>query len=161
MALTYVLANLASNPLYQVRLLIGDTDTNAPAQKCLDDAEITWRLNFEGVGSGNNAALLYAAADCCEDLAAKFARKEVGTTSHQDDKRYDMLRAQARLLRERAAAGATWFAGGISESDKDLSNSDPDRIRESFGRGMMDNPNTDQTPLDEAAQSDLGLSPQG
>lgn len=63
MAWNYNPAQLAASELYQVRFLIGDTDTN---DQQLQDEEITFLLTQ--CGSVNGAAVA-----CCENLSAKYA----------------------------------------------------------------------------------------
>jgi len=65
MAWTYVPAQLSTSQLYQVRFLIGDTDTN---DQLLQDEEINFQISQ--IGSVNGAAVA-----CCENIASKFARQ--------------------------------------------------------------------------------------
>lgn len=64
MAWTYNPTQLATSDLFQVRFLIGDTDS---ADQLLQDEEINFLL--AQIGSVNGAAVA-----CCDNLSAKFTR---------------------------------------------------------------------------------------
>lgn len=131
----------------RVRLLIGDTDPDAPLQQRLENEEITDLLTIAG---GFRAA----AAMACDALAAKFARgataKRLGQAS-LEWKRFDQLTALAKQLRSAVSLAAIPFAGGISKAQRQSLDQDQDRITPSFQRGMMDNPSTMNTTSTAAA----------
>ena len=122
----------------RVRLLIGDTDPEAPLQQRLENEEITDLLTMFG-------AYRAAAAAAADALAAKFARlateKRMGQASLAW-KRYESLTALAKTLRASASFAALPFAGGISVAQKQSLDQDTDRIQPSFVKGMMDNPSS-------------------
>ena len=122
----------------RVRLLIGDTDPEAPLQQRLENEEITDLLAMFG---GYRAA----AAGAAEALAAKFARlateKRMGMASLVW-KRYESLTALAKTLRTSASFAALPFAGGISVAQRTSLDQDTDRVTPSFQRGMLNNPSS-------------------
>ena len=122
----------------RVRLLIGDSDPEAPLQQRLENEEITDLLTI----AGNYRA---AAALAAEALAAKFARsatsKSLGQASLQW-KRFEQLTALAKTLRSSASLAAVPFAGGISRAVRDSLAQDTDRVTPSFQKGMLDNPSS-------------------
>jgi hypothetical protein len=125
----------------RVRLLVGDTDPNAPLQERLEDEEITDLLLIFG---GYRAA----AAGGAEALAAKFARSATNKTMGQASlawKRFDQLTALAKTLRSSVSLAAVPFAGGISVSQKETLEQDTDRVTPSFQKGMLDNPSSVNT----------------
>lgn len=134
MTFTYV-AGTADNPT-RVRLLIGDTDSNAPAQQRLEDEEITDLLTIYG----NYRAAAAAAADA---LAAKFARlateKGMGRASLVWD-RFKQLQALAESLRASLSRAAVPFAGGMSKSLRETNDADTDLVQPRFRTGLFDNP---------------------
>ena len=65
MAFSYILEELETSKLFQVRYLLGDTK---PANNLMEDEEINFALGV----SGN---IYLAGARCAESLAARFARE--------------------------------------------------------------------------------------
>lgn len=123
-------SDLENSAKDQVRLLIGDTDES---DKLISDPAITFRLSE----AGQNVRL--AAAACCEDIAAKFARKvdyKNGSLSVSASKRADAYRALAMELRRRDSELCEVFAGGLTRSGKDALEADSDAIQPRFSRGM-------------------------
>lgn len=120
-----------------VRLLIGDTNTEALFDSRLEDEDIERLLVLEG-------GVRRSAARAADILAAKFARKAESTAIGQDrnvvSTRAAELRATARELRQSAAAEAIPTAGGITQSSKDSAETNTDRVAPAFRRGMLDNP---------------------
>jgi len=128
--------NPGSASLDDVRMLIGDTNPQADERLRLEDEEIARFLELEG-------SLYLGAAAAAEALAAKFAREpegSVGPNTIRPSSRSDQLRAVAGRLRARAGRAALSFAGGISKAQKETAESNTDRIKPAFTRGMMDNP---------------------
>src|ERR1035438_5918147 len=110
---SYFPDQLATSSLMQVRLLIGDTITTAPQ---FADAEITYFLSMRTNVYG-------ASAECCNALAAQYARSVDQAAGNQKISYSQMSKAYAgRALQfeaQAAAAGsAVPYAGGISEADK-------------------------------------------
>lgn len=126
-----------STALSQVRLLIGDTDTN---DQQLTDEEIAFYTS-------NMAGTYYAAASAAEALAASYARrvdKSVGSASISASQRQDHYLNLSARLRSQAAvfSGVTPYAGGISDADKRTFEVDTDRVEPAFIRGWGDYPGT-------------------
>lgn len=123
----------------QVRLLIGDTDSNAPAQQRLEDEELTILLTLYG-------SVRSAAAGAADALAAKFARLATEKSMGQASlvwKRFEQLQALAKTLRDAAArSSAVPFAGGMSKALRDTNLADTDLVRPRFQTGMLDDPST-------------------
>src|SRR5688572_5742391 len=143
MAFTYV-AGTADDPT-RIRLLIGDTDSAAPDQQRLEDAEITDLLTIYG-------DFRAAAAGAADALAAKFARLATEKSMGQASlvwQRFKQLQELARSLRNNAARAAVPFAGGMSKSLRDTNTANTDLVQPRFRTGMLDNPST----LDDASTS--------
>ena len=136
MAFTYTPG--ATTDATRVRLLIGDTDPDAPLQQRLENEEITDLLTIYG---GYRAAAPAAA----EALAAKFARlateKSMGRASLAW-KRFEQLSALAVSLRTAVSLSAVPFCGGYSKTLRDNNEQNTDLIAHSFKKGMLDNPST-------------------
>ena len=136
--MTFTYTAGATTDANRVRLLIGDTDSAAPAQQRLEDEEITDLLTITG---GYRAA----AAASADALAAKFARLATAKSMGQASlawKRFEQLTALANQIRTSVSVSAVPFASGWSRSQKDTQAADTDRITPSFTRGMLDNPST-------------------
>ncbi len=128
-----------SGRLNTVRLLIGDTNINDPQ---LQDEEI----NFSLAQTNNN--VYYAASFCCRLLVSKYSRM-VDTqldgaleASYSDRvKHYTALQLQMNDLGKKFG-GATLgvYAGGISVTEMNLVNSDPNRVMPAFRIGQFDTP---------------------
>ena len=124
--------NPASSDLDSVRFLVFDTDTN---DQLLSDEEINWVLTEQ-----SNIRL--AAADCCEAIAAKFAkdinRSVVGISANPGSRAAfylelaDRIRAQATQTSQHAEI----FAGGLTISGKDELDSNTDAVQPAFKFGQ-------------------------
>ncbi len=118
-----------------IRFLIGDTDPTDPQ---LQDAEIDWML-------AEHTSSYLAAAHCCQALAAKYARladKSVGDLSISFSQRQEAYTKMFNRLERLAAVhgtGAPVYAGGISESDKEIDETDTDRVQPAFTVDLMKN----------------------
>lgn len=134
MSWNYDVASLATDPTFQVRLLIGDTITS---DKQLQDEEIDFYVN-------GRTTIYGAAADCCRSIASQKARLadsvqgDLRTLYASISVRYDAL---AREFDGKAAAvgAGPMYAGGISIADKVAQQTDPDRVLPQFQLGMDDN----------------------
>ena len=118
-----------------VRLLVGDTDES---KRQLHDEEIAWFL-------GANGSVYVAAAEAAKAIAAMYGRdvdKQVGDLKISASQRQKHYADLAKQLRSRAALSVSPYAGGISRSDKESVESNTDRVRPSFERGMFDYPGT-------------------
>jgi hypothetical protein len=137
MTWSYNIAALASTELYQVRLLIGDTNTNIQE---LQDEEINFFLTQEGN--------MYAAASICvQAIIAKYKElvdKSVADLRISYSQRLKQFQAVADNLANRSAQRYSMpYAGGISISDKEIDDNDCDRVPPAFKRGQFDLPGSD------------------
>lgn len=134
MAWTYNLGQLATTPLYQVRYLVGDTQSNDPQ---VQDEEITFALS-------QRSSIFGAAAMVCRSLASQLSRtadtvdKDLRTTLSQRATAY-ARRAADYEARAIARSGAMPYAGGLSIADKVLNEQNPDRVQPQFTTSMDDN----------------------
>lgn len=121
----------ASSDLDQVRFLIGDTDTD---DQLVNNEEVDWSLS--------QFSVYIAAAELCDAIAAKFARKvdkSVGDLKISFSKQGEQYSKKAKQLRSRGSfAGITPYAGGISVSDKESTRENSDRVSPTFRKGMTD-----------------------
>lgn len=137
------------NLLYQVRFLMGDTDSSLQLKNStLQDEEI----NFLVSSYGSNVVL--AAMHGAENLLSRFARKEVGTVAHQDQGRYQNLKDTLMRLRRMVALGAAWTASGQSISGKEAVAAQTDRVPNVFQRDQIDYPGTSETSGQPSAATD-------
>jgi hypothetical protein len=131
---TYYPTKLATSPKDQVRLLIGDTVSTDPQ---MQDEEINFYLT-------QRASVWGAAAECCQTLAARFARsvdQAVGTAKIAFSQMAANYARRAAVFNARAASmgGGLPYAGGISAADMLNQLNNPDRVEPSFTVGMTDN----------------------
>ena len=150
MAWTYQPGQLATSPMMQVRLLIGDT---LSSDQQMQDEEILYFISTRN-------SLYGAAAECCRTLASKFGRS-VDLSAGQSKNMYSqMAKAYTRRAfefeQQAAMAGsATPYAGGISIADKSSQEQNQDRVTPQFNVGMMDN--TDPVaPAGNETEEDFG-----
>jgi hypothetical protein len=131
---TYSLTQLSTSKMMQVRRIIGDTDTT---DQLLQDEEITFALS-------QRPSIYGAAAEACRYIAGQFARlvdtaaSDLKVAYSQRSKQYTQL---AILMEAKALArsGGLPYAGGISISDKETREQDPDRVQPQFQLDMEDN----------------------
>lgn len=123
----------------QIRLLIGDTNTN---DQQLQDAEIAYLVT-------ENGGVYSAAAAAARTIAAKYARMvdlEVRGLQKQSlaqrQQHYADLAGQ--LTQKSARAGAMPYAGGISVADKQTQEQDTDRVKPYFTADLQQAPGTTQ-----------------
>lgn len=121
--------------LMQVRTLIGDTN---PKDQQLWDGQIAFALAQE------NSNIYLAGADCCLQLAAKFSRDVdtfEGTLHRMYSARQKAYATRAVELKAKASSRSfgVAYAGGISQSDKQLQDCNTDRVQPAFLRGLTDN----------------------
>lgn len=130
----------------QVRLIIGDTSTS---DQQLADEEISYVL-------GVQSTVTYAAASCCELIAAKYARKvntqngalRVSAAAQHEHylKLAERLRAGGPGTIPGAEGGvllADMYVGGALVSEKSSLESDNDNVEPSFSLGMDDRDTTE------------------
>lgn len=115
----------------KVRFLIQDTKLT-PA--LLQDEEINFVLS-------EYPNYILAAAVCAENISAQLVGtatdKKIGNLSltyGDKSKKYAEL---ANSLRARASKILLPYAGGISQTDKELVNNDDDRVKPAFSRDMQ------------------------
>lgn len=119
----------------EVRLLIGDTDTN---DQLLQDEEITFLLSRAG-------DVTQAAIEAARTLQSKFARR-ADTTVESVSVKYSQLSNQFGKIVKNLEAKASKAAAnniivtGISEDAISAAREDADRYRERFYMGKFDNP---------------------
>lgn len=128
----------ASGRLNTVRLLIGDTEESDPI---LQDEEIIFSLGQ------TNENVYYAGAWACRIIAAKFSRLVDTTLDSAGSSRYShridhftLLANQLSDLGKKTygkSLGLTF--GGISKSQMNVANADPDRVKPAFGVNQFDN----------------------
>jgi hypothetical protein len=154
------------NPKDQVRRLIGDTKYS---DQQLWDEEINFALAQRGYiqGAPSSGIIYAAAADCCRDLGAEYARLvditqgELRTNYSSKSKSYLSMAANYEVKASARAVGAGVYCGGISIADKIAHINDADRTSPSFAIGMTDNLRIagpigpEQIAIPAALQSDL------
>jgi hypothetical protein len=131
---TYDPTQIGANPLYQVRVLIGDT---VQTDQQLQDGEILYFLTLRPTAYG-------AAAECCRALAAQYSRSADYAAGMTSVKYSDMAKGYAARAAEfdakAALSGAGLpYAGGISVADKRRNEASTDRLAPAFTIGMHDN----------------------
>jgi hypothetical protein len=135
MGWTYDPSALMTSPLYQVRLLIGDTNN---ADELLQDEEI----NFQIAQEGN---IYFSAAACCRSLVAKFGRlvdKGVGSLHLSASQKGKQYAEMALSLRMRGTVDAGIFAGGLSIAGKAAVEQNSDRVSPIFTRDQFSPPSS-------------------
>lgn len=135
MSWSYNPAQLATSPLYQVRLLVGDTDTN---DQLVSDEEINWYVSQQ-------TSVKLAAADVCEAISAKFARwtdASVDGVSESASQKSERYSARAKELKQDAYSLALPVFGGVTIAQQQQADQDTDKVQPSFKIGMNDNPET-------------------
>lgn len=138
-----LLSTAAANAnLMAVRLMIGD---NRPGDQLMYDSEILFNI-------ANFANLYLAGAECCRNLALRYARTvdsvqgELKTNYSQITKMYSE-KAATLESRGMARGGAMPYAGGISVTDKQNYVADVDRVTPQFNIAMQDNLNSPVGPV--------------
>lgn len=133
MTWSYSWDQLLTNPVYAVRLLIGDVISCQPQ---LQDEEIAFHI-------GRRSSLYGAASECCRSLAARFARS-VDFSAGSNKASYSQLAkaytSQALLFEAKAATtgAATPYSGGTSIADMLRNEANGDRVLPAFTIGMQD-----------------------
>jgi hypothetical protein len=136
---------MATTPFMQVRMLVGDTDPN---EQLMQDEEIVWELANE------NGSLFRAAWRVALDISAEFSRRAdtaIGYRSLQlkGSQKAAAYKKLADMLHTRATnANTTVYAGGLTYSDKEIPEEDPDRVRPAFTRTMQLYPGTEESTFE-------------
>jgi hypothetical protein len=147
MTWSYVLSQLATSPMMQVRLAFGDT---LASQQQLQDEEIEYFLTVRSSING-------AAAECCRTLSAQYSRS-IDMAVDGARNQYSQLAAAYALRAQQfdakaAADGAGMpYTGGVSVADKETQQDDPDRVNPQFALGMFDS----NLPIGQLAQTATG-----
>ena len=122
----------ALSTLYQVRYLVGDTDTS---EQLASDEEIAWQLT-------ENPNVRLAAAEVADAIALQFSRQATlrsGDTSVDYTARAKQYATLAKQLRQRAGLrGAIPYAGGLSLAERDTNAAKADRVQPAFTRTLGD-----------------------
>lgn len=128
MTWTFSDSDISTN-LAKVRVLIGDTDTT---DQLLSDEIVNYFLTARA------SNLNLAAADACDAIASKFARKadfRNGALAVSASQRAKAYTAKAQELRERDGSLAEISIGGQSIDEKDSLGQDADAVQPRFARG--------------------------
>lgn len=140
MSFTYAL----TSPLSvrdSIRMLVSDTDSD---DQLMQDEEIDTIIFLEVGDITQPYSVHRVAAEVAQQIAGNFSRQGL----QQDDRvrvAFEQRAADYRVLADRLLArsrrgGAIPYAGGISQSDKDLVEDDSDRVLPLFSRGMLSAP---------------------
>lgn len=134
MTWTYDVTLLGANPFMQVRLLIGDTNSQAPLKQ---DEEIKFLLTLD-------PSIWRAASNCCRAIAGNYSRD--ADSVQGELKQVYSVRAKAYLALAAQYAndavtrgGGLPYAGGISVFDKLQQELNPDRVSPQFNLGEDEN----------------------
>lgn len=120
---------------WRVRLRLGDVmEVTTQANRHLEDEEIDFQLAEHGDDD------LAGAVHSGEDLLAKWSHRELATVQSGMDTRWENLRRRVEKLRDLWNARAGVAVGGVSVSEKEAAEADPDRVQPSFRREILDNP---------------------
>lgn len=125
-----------TDPIDEVRLLVGDNDED---NEFLSDAEISYYI----VKRGNGLPAAIGAAYALQAKFSKLADETAGDVEIKWAQRARNALALAESLsRQLAGSDGTFlpagvFAGGISVTDMETRDSDPDRVSSRFSIGMM------------------------
>lgn len=125
-----------------IRFLIGDTDTT---DQLLQNEEISW-VNTGTSGTPTGTSSLYEAAyRCCLTIASKLARqadKQIGDLQVSLSQKAKTYQSQAEHFKSLAAMEdytPVPYAGGITISDKEIDQDNPDIFRQWFQSGQFQN----------------------
>lgn len=142
--------NPATSAIDAIRNLVGDT---LATDQQLQNEEITWALGENGTGLGTilspytDAQIYEAAVLCARMVRSRYVRritKTIGDTKFDYTslmKQYDAL-INDLVKQARRHSSPVPYVGGISESDKDIDESNDDMVGPNFRIGMDDNPGT-------------------
>jgi hypothetical protein len=134
MTWSYSPSDIATSVRDQVRFLIGDVNE---ADELLQDEEIDFILT-------QTSGAYYAAARCCQAIAAGFGREvsvKVGHLALANEKKYEHYLELADTLRAQASIGnASPVMVADSVNAKRAAELDPDRVQPAFRRDLGSNP---------------------
>lgn len=136
MTWTYTLGTIATVEKDQIRLEVGDTDTN---RQLLQDEEIAQAIPVEG-------NFWLATARCAEMISRLMLSKVDVKLGRAMQVTYTLAAQQykemAKELRKKALGTRAPWVGGMSVSDKETYEEDTDLIQPAFARSMLSNPRT-------------------
>lgn len=136
MTWTYTLGTIATVEKDQIRLEVGDTDTN---RQLLQDEEIAQAILVEG-------NFWLATARCAEMISRLMLSKVDVKLGRAMQVTYTLAAQQykemAKELRKKALGTHAPWVGGMSVSDKKTYEEDTDLIQPAFARSMLSNPRT-------------------
>jgi hypothetical protein len=132
----------SANAKDAIRFLIGDTDTT---DQLLSNEEILW-VNTEASGTSTGVNALYDAAyRCCLTIASKLARladKQIGDLNVKFSQKAQGYLTQAAHFNSLAVSQNFTpipYAGGITDSDKEIDQDNSDLFRGWFSSGQFQN----------------------
>lgn len=132
MTWTYEVDDLSTSSLMQLRLMIGDTDTD---QQLMQDEELTYWLDTEG---GVRQAAI-AALEALAAIWSKKADRTIGPLSIKYSQMSANFCSRAQGLRiDRLALDAEPYAGGLSRAEKEVDDQDTDLVRPYFRRSRFE-----------------------
>jgi hypothetical protein len=133
--------NPASSVKDAVRFEIQDTNANA---QLLQDAEIVYAISQEAPNTPpSEGEVLSASARCMEVLQRLFAAQadtEIGSLKETYSKQAEVYAKRASELRKRAQGMHAPWAGGLSESEKQVREENTDRVPPLFKKGQFSSP---------------------
>lgn len=137
MSWTYDLTQIATNILYQVRLLIGDTDST---DEQLQDEEINYFVSVEGQSPYK------VAIACTQAIIGKYSRLVDQSAADLRLSYSERLKSYKGLLEElkmkQTTKAAVPWAGGISISNKQSFQQNSDLVQPTFYRNQFAEPQT-------------------
>jgi hypothetical protein len=131
------------NKIDEVRLLVQD---NKVETHLVENEEIQYALD-KYLDNINAACALI-----CEMMAASHARKqEIGVSNYKSnqDSVYQKLISQADRFRVKAINSSHFRMPSLSVSGKEVYTEDTDIVQPSFHRGLLDNPQINDDPMDK------------
>jgi hypothetical protein len=150
MAKTYSPNLLATSVKDQLRLAIGDSNTEDADLMILDDAEISFIISRQNLTATADAQLKAAAVGCLDVILKKFAdgvAYSASKVSEQSNQRYTQFLAErnrlangGKLFTDGLVVPSNFLIGGINLSEIN-SNMDDTSIRQPvFDKGRDDHP---------------------
>lgn len=131
---SYDPSDLATSEKDQIRIEIGDTDSN---NWLLSDEEINYAITQE--------RNFWAAAARCAEMAATYILRKADPKLGRSmqvvySKAAEQYWNRARMLRCKAMGTVAPYVGGMEIADKDSIGEDSSLVAPSFTRTMMENP---------------------
>lgn len=133
--MTFTYTAGGASELNDIRAALGDTNSAAPGSERLEDEEINRLLTLHGSVA---AATVAAARALIAKLARRATEKTVGSLTLVYSQRIETLQTLVADMGASASRLAIPYAGGISISDKEIVETDSDRVEPAFSVGMLD-----------------------